>query len=165
MVNKRPISRLKVLTTLEKKYGKSAVENLVMEELVKQEAAKRKINITNEDVDKEIAKIEEVLKTQGQTLDDSLAQENYTRVELQDSLRLRLQLEKIVSDGIEVADQEVTDYVTANEKYLEGQDITSEEFKSQVKNQLKSQKVNEAMQTWLQKAKEQAEIIYFGTYR
>ena len=87
-VNGKQINRIELIRELEEKEGKRALENLVSEELILQEAEKRNMSVTDEEVDREIGTIEKTIKSQGQNLDDLLTLQGLTRQQLKDEVRI-----------------------------------------------------------------------------
>src|SRR3989344_2004054 len=71
-VNGEMISRWKLIKQLEKQNGSQALDNLVVETLIMQEAKKKGVAVSDAELEEEIKKIEERFKTQGQELDQVL---------------------------------------------------------------------------------------------
>src|SRR3989344_828144 len=137
-VNGKQINRIELIRELEKKEGKRALENLISEELILQEAEKRNISVTDEEVDREIETIEKTIKDQGQNLDDLLTLQGLTKQQLKDERRILITLKKLVGK-VEVIDKEVEDYIEKNKESIPA-DANMDEIKSQVKTQLEQDK-------------------------
>ena len=75
-VNGRPITRVNLLSELEKRNGKTVLDALVTQQLILQETEKRKITVSDKEVAGEVGKIEKSVSGQGQNLDLLLAQQN-----------------------------------------------------------------------------------------
>src|SRR3990172_2625847 len=86
-VNGKQINRLELIRELEKREGKRALENLVSEELIMQEAKKKNINVSDEEINRELDVIEKSVTAQGQKLDDLLALQGLTRQQLKEEVR------------------------------------------------------------------------------
>lgn len=155
LVNGSPISRLSVVQELEKSNGSSVLDSLVTKELIRQEARKKGINVTRDEINSEISKIEGTIKAQGQTLDEALAAQGWTKKDLEDQIVTQKIVEKLLADKVLVTDQEVDDYVKANK---------STEPRDTIKEQLRQQKLFEAYQAWIQGLMAQAKINYFVKY-
>lgn len=162
-VNGRPISRIAVVRELEKQNGKTTVDNLVTKELILQEAAKKGVVVTQEDVDNELKKIEDDLSKQGQKLDDVLTMQGLTKADVEENLRVKLYIEKILADDVSVSDDDAKKYFDENKASF-SKDAKFEDQKDQIKEQLKQQKLNEKFQTWISDLKANAKINYFKTY-
>lgn len=161
-VNGRPVSRLVVIDKLEKESGKSVLESMINERLINDEVKQRKINISDEDVNNRIKTIEDQIKSQGSTLDDELVNAGLTRETLKDQIKTQLQLEKMLEGKVDVSDSEVADYISSNKITIPaGQEET---YKSQIKDQIKQQKLSNESQTLLDDLKAKAKIKYFVTY-
>ena len=157
-VNGKQINRLELIQELEKKEGKRALENLVSEALIMQEAKKRNISVTNEEVDREIETIEKTIKDQGQNLDDLLTLQGLTRQRLKDEVRIQLILKRLVGKA-EVTDKEVVEYIEKNNESIPA-DANMDEIKSQVKTQLEQDKVNQKIQSLVDELRKNAKIEY-----
>ncbi len=161
-VNGEPISRLSVVQQLEKQSGKQALDNLVVESLVAQEANKRHITVSQKDIDAQIATIESQLKGQGVTLDAALSARGLTRADLVDQLRLQAYLNKMVG-GAAVSDADVQSYIDKNKDTLPT-DVSDDQLKAQVKQQLEQQAVQGKTQTFVADLQKKAKINYFVNY-
>lgn len=157
VVNGKPIFRPTLHMELEKQAGKQALEGLITKTLVFQEAQKQNIEVTQDEVDAQLSKIEESLVAQGQTLDGVIALQGLTKADVIEQVRLQLLIEKMVGDSVEVTDEEIADYMEQNADFLP-EDANEEELKVSVKEQLKQQKLSAEIQTWIQGIQEEAEI-------
>lgn len=159
-VNGQPIWRLTLIRELEKQSGKEALDTLISETLVLQEAKKQNAAVSGEEIDQEIKKLEENFSKQGQDLNQLLSTQGISREELMEEVRFQKIVEKIVGKDINVTDQEVSNYLKQNENLLP-KDSNTEELKSTVKRQLEQQKMNEKIQSWIESLQDSAKIIYF----
>ena len=163
MVNGQPISRMSVISELEKQSGKQALDTLVTKTLIQQEARKQNVTVNQDEINQEMKKIEDNVKKQGQTLDQVLSLQGMDRKGLEDQIRIQKTVEKILGKDIQVTDKEVTDYITANQEAL-GLNPEAAETKTQVKDQLTQQKLSEKFQAWIQNLQKNANINYFVSY-
>ena len=163
LVNGQPILRLTVIQELEKQGGKQALSSLVNQTLILQEAKKRNINVSQEEIDKSSKQIEDSLKKQGQNLDTALATQGLTRQDFLMQLKLRSLVEKLLAGQIKVTDKEVSDYIEKNKEFLPT-DLKESEIKKGVREQLKQQKMASASQSWLANLTKNAKINYFVNY-
>jgi len=162
-VNGQPLTRFEVIKLLEKQSGKQIVDSLVSKILVQQEAGRQKIVIADKEISEEIAKIEKQLKGQGSDLDSVLSMQGMTRAELEEQIRLRLVLERLMADKTKVTEKEVTDYIEANRANFP-ETLKEAELKKTVREQLAGQKLSTEAQKLLEKLKEGAKIKYYLTY-
>ena len=128
-----------------------------------QEAKKKNIEVSQEEIDKSAKQIEESLKQQGQNLDTALAVQGMTRQDFLMQLRLRGLVEKLLADQIKVTDKEVSDYIEKNKDTLPT-NLKEDEIKKGVKEQLKQQKLASKSQEWLATLQKNAKINYFVSY-
>jgi len=163
LVNGEPISRLSLIQQLEKQGGKQALSALVNQALILQEAKKKNIQVSQAEIDASAKQIEDSLKSQGQNLDTALAMQGMTRQDFLIQLKLRNLVEKLLADKIKVTDKEISDYIEKNKATLPT-NLTSDEIKKSVEEQLKQQKLGSASQAWIQELNKSAKINYFVTY-
>lgn len=162
VVNGQPISRLAVISQVEKQNGKQALDNLVVESLVMQEAQKRHITVTQSDMDGQIKKIEDQLKGQGVTLDDALSARGLSRADLTDQLKVQEMLNKMVT-APKVTDADIQSYIDKNQDSLP-KDLSDADLKSQVKSQLEQQQLQNNIQSFVANLQKNAKISYFVDY-
>lgn len=161
-VNGQPITRLAVVKDAEKQAGKQALDNLVRNTLIEQEAKKQKVTVTDKEIDDEIKKAEESLAKQGRKMDDVLALQGLTRQDLRKLIRLDKLVTKMVGKVV-VTDKDVNDYIDKNKDTLPvGQ--TDEQLRKTVKDQLTQQALSTKVQAWLAELQKKAKIQYFVQY-
>jgi len=162
IVNGSPISRLSVISKLEKTSGRNLLDSLITEKLIQNEAKAKKLVISSEEINGEIKKIEDQVVSQGGTLNEALAAQGMSQEDLKTQINIQLELEKLVSDKISVTGQEVAKYISDNKISISaGQEATSTE---QIKNELKNQKVSQEANALITTLKSQARINYFVNY-
>jgi len=163
VVNGQPISRVSIIKETEKQAGKQALDNIVRNTLIEQEARKQKVTVTEKEIEDEIKKVDEKISAQGQKLDDVLVMQGMTREDLRRLIRLDKLVGKIVGKDIKVSDSEINDYITKNKDLLP-KDQTEEQLKKVVSEEIRQQKLNQKVQTWLASLKASARILYFVQY-
>lgn len=159
VVNGRQISRIEYIKIMESQVGKQTLDRMVTETLIMNEASKKGVKIDKAIIDTEIAKIEEQLKTQGQTLDSALAAEGMARTDLEKQIRLQKLAEELSAPKTEITEAEINDFLDKNKDQLP-KGSSKEELQTLAKTQLASQAQNEAISTWLADLKKNAKIIY-----
>jgi len=162
VVNGQPISRLEVVQQAEKQSGKQTLDTLVRDALIEQEAKKENVTVSDKEVNDEISTLQNNLKKQGQTLDQVLATQGMSQVDLRRLIRLDKLVQKMVGKNVKISDQEINDYISKNKDSLPNTDEAT--LKKQVKAQLVQQKTNEAVQTWLANLQQKANVVYFVQY-
>ncbi len=159
-VNGKPVFRRSLTKELEKQGGQQILDSLIEKSLIYEEASTNKIKVTQADIDVEIARIEELIKAQGLTLDEALSFRNQTRKNLVEQIKIQIIVEKVLGPKITITDQELKDYFTSN-KSLFGTNPIFDKVKSEVKEQLFQQKLSQEYTEWISDLKTKAKILYF----
>lgn len=161
-VNGSPISRFAVTNELEKTSGKQTLDSLITQKLIVKELDKQKITVTNDEINADEKKIEDQITAQGGTLDQALAVQGMTITDLRDQISINLRIEKLLADKIQVSDDEISQYIKDNKLTApKGQEA---QYNDQIKNQLISNKFDQATQDWVDSIRSQASIRYFVNY-
>jgi disulfide bond formation protein DsbB len=162
-VNGTPISRLSIVTELEKQGGKQALEAAIQQQLLQNALQEKDIIIEDRVVDEEMKLIEENVKSQGGTLEAALEQQNMTLDILREQIKSQKGIELAIADKLAVTDEEVASYAkTAGiEKPA---DMSEVEFSEAIKEQLKQQKFQTEAATWVQSLTDSANITYYISY-
>lgn len=161
-VNGQPISRLSVVSELERRGGAEVLDTLITQALIRQEAKKQNMSVSDEELNKLVDDLETQFASQG-GLDQVLTAEGMSREDLYNQLELQQLAEKILADKITVTDEEVASYLETNGDLMP-EDATNEEKNDLAKNQLKQQKLSAEIQTWLSGLRQNANINYFVNY-
>lgn len=162
-VNGSPVSRLAVISALEKQGGKQALDAIISEKLIEVELKKSNITVSESDIDAEIKKIEEQVAGQGGTLEEALETQGMTMDILREQIATQKGLEALLADKIVVTDSEIESALKSAEGSApEG--MTPDELKSAITEQLKQQKFQAEAQAWVASLSTNADIKYFVTY-
>jgi foldase protein PrsA len=162
-VNGQPISRFEILKRLEKTDGKTALDNVITEILVVQEAKKLNVLATDAEINTEIAKVEEQLKASNQTLEAVLLAQRVSMNEFRYRIMLQKTVEKILDAKAVVTEEEISKFIEDNKASIpEG--MQQSEVRTLVQEQLKTQKLGTEFQTWLEMVKGKANINYLVKY-
>lgn len=146
MVNGQPVLRTELDQRLASTYGKETLENLIIEKLIADEAAKNKISVSEKDIDGEVAAISESLG-EGTKIEDVLAMQGMTTQSFRDQMKLKIQVDKILEKDITITDAEITQYLKDNASTLIATDEAAK--KEEAKTALHDQKINEKVQGWI----------------
>lgn len=161
-VNGSPVSRLAVVRRLESTSGRGALDSLITEKLIERELDKNNIHAAEEEIDAKIKTVEEQVAAQGTSLKDALASEGITVAEFRKQASIQTRIEKMFQDKTRVSDEEVAKYIADNKVTLpKGQEA---ETKGQIKEQLKSSKLNQEIRGWVDSIRAGASIKYFVKY-
>ncbi len=158
LVNGQPIYRWDVVNQLEQQYGDQEMQSLVTQALIKQEANKRHITVTQQEINSQMSTIENNLKKQGETLDAALQQQHMTKQQLTDQIVLQQEIQKMVGN-IAVSDQQVKDYMDQNKGSLPAGTTTA-----QVKQQLQQQELQQKEQQFVTNLQTHAHITSWVNY-
>lgn len=163
MVNGSPISRISIIKELEKKEGKQILENIINEKIIKDELNKQKIEVSKEEIDEEIKKIEEQVVGQGEKLEATLAQQGLTIEKFREQITLEKKLEKLLASKIIVTELEIDSYIKES-KATPPKDVKIDDFKNQIGEQLKQDKFKQEAQKWVSNLTSNAKIKYYVNY-
>lgn len=163
VVNGQTISRWAVIKELEKQGGKEALESMIEKRVIDAELSKSAITIPSAEIDQEIKKIEKQVALQGGTLQDALAGQGLTEEKLRDQIILQKKIEKILADKVTVSPQEVDAYLKES-KVVPPKEMSLEDLKKQISEQLQQQKFQQAAQKWLSDLRATAKIKYYTSY-
>jgi len=163
LVNGQPIARLSLIRELEKQAGRETLENLITQTLIKQEAKKKGITVSSQEIDSRIKEVEDQVASQGGNLDELLAARGQTRKDLKDQALIQMMIEALLKEKISVSQQEIEDYFT-NNKDIYPEETKIEEVKGEIEGQLRDQKLLQEFQSWIEELRTNAKITYFKTY-
>jgi foldase protein PrsA len=160
------ISRMSVIKVLEKQGGKTTLDTIILKALINQEAKKRKINISESEINTEISKVEANITSQGTTLDALLLQQGMTKKDLTEEIKIQLLVTKMAGSDVTVTEKEVEEYLASqNEQTSLSLEETSTKLTAdQAKEIIKQQKIQEKIQTFVADLKAKAKINYFIKY-
>lgn len=162
-INGVPITRWSIISQLEKTAGKQTLDSLVTKELVLQEANKRKIVVSDQEINQEMSKIEENVKRQGGNFEELLKAQGMNREDLKDQVKLQKLVDKMFTNQIKVSEQEVDQFMTENQESLP--ETTDEAaLRVSITQQLRQQKLSQRIQELIDNLKKAAKINYFITY-
>lgn len=166
IVNGKPVSRLSVVKQLEKQNGARTLNSIISEILLAQEAKKKNVSVSPDEVKKEIETIEKNVVTQGQKLEDLLQVQGMTRTDLEKQIKVQKLAEKLLAKEIVVTDKEVEAHLAQSQPTEEGvpAEPVSEEAKKSAKEQLYQQKLSAKFQELLDRLQKEAKITKFVSY-
>lgn len=143
---------------LEKRYGKAVLEDLVSEQLIRQEAAKKGVKATDAEIN---LKTDEFKIQLGANVnfDEFLAQRGYSATDFRKQVEVQIILEKLTTGAINISDQELKDFIDQNKANLTATDEAA--LKAEALQYLTSQKKNEAMQKWFTDLKAKSRVVTY----
>lgn len=162
MVDGSPISRLAVIRELEKEGGKKVLDTIITEKLIRDEATKKNISVSRDEIASTIKDIEGQLARQQRQLADVLTAEGMTMTDLEQRLTVQKLAEKLVDDKTQVSDAEIDQFIQQNKITIpQGQEASSRE---QIKNQITQQKLATESNALVDQLRTQAKIQYWKNY-
>lgn len=162
-INGQPLTRFEVIEALEKQGAKQVVDSLISQTLLTQKAKQEKLEATSDEINIEIDKIKKQLKDQGSDLETVLATQGMTQQDLEEQIKLRLLLDKLLAGKTKVTDKEINNYLEENRESYPAE-TTDAELKKTIREQLENQKLSTAAQELLTKLKDEANIKYYINY-
>lgn len=162
-VNNQPIWAGTFYNELKKDAGQQAMSDLVTKSLILQEAQRRHVSASDNEINAQIKQLQLQFSLQGQNLTDLLKQKNMTMDDLKDQIKVKLLIQKILGNSVMVSDKEVNDYLNKNKDSLPNGQIT-DTAKAQARQQLESQKLQDQFQVLVARLQKQAKIHYYISY-
>jgi len=163
IVGGSPITRLELVRELEKQGGSQVLDSLVTQKIIYLEASKKKVSVSEAEIDNDIAAIEEQLKAQGTDINTALSMQGQTMSDLKKSIKLKLVIEKILADKLSITDAEITEYFNTNKATLYKENKL-EEVKEDIRSALMQQKLGTEYQTWIEDLKTKTNITKFVNF-
>lgn len=158
-VNGQGISRLSYLQTLDKQAGKQILEQMITETLILREGATKGAKIDQKVISEEIAKIEDKLKAQGQTLDAALAANGMTKSDLETQIRLKKTQDALSAPKVEITQAQIDEFLKINKAQLPA-GKTKDELNTLAKNELTLEAAQASASAWLDNLRQSAKVIY-----
>lgn len=163
IVNGQPITRIAIISELERQLGKDALEATIDKMLILQEAKRQNVKITKQDLDDDIAEIETSLTQQGQSFDQLLVFQGMTKDEFIEQLKVQKTVQELLGKDIVVTDEEVDKFFQENKASLP-QGTDEAVLKNNIREQLKSQQISDKYQVWIEELRNSAKIYTFVDY-
>lgn len=155
-VNKKPVTRFEYYSLLEKKDQGTTLDQLIRDKLLADEVAKNGIKVDPGEIDNRIKLIEQ--QQQGaEGLDMLLQSYGLTREEFPNVIKRQLEIEKLFGQNINITDEDINKFIEENKAQIT--EPVDDKLKQQVRDELKSQKTNEAYTKWLQEAMQGKSVI------
>ena len=159
-VNDVKITQGQLDEALRKQYGVEVLELLMTNEIVKQEAAKQKVEVSDEELDAEYKEYAEFYGGEDALL-ESLKTFNMTKDDIVNDIRTYLLTVKLIQKDIKLTDEEIKTYYEENkENYTTDEDeqLPFEEVKDEVKADLLEERIDAEYGSWLDEKFEQYDV-------
>lgn len=158
VVNGSGIARKDFTERVLLKAGPQVMDQLIVSKLLVAEAQKRHVVLSEKEIDEVLAKVEAELVKNNATVQDYLVAQGSTLSMLRIELRNQLIVEKLFGANIVVTQKEIDAYFTQNNiRKGTGAVLISQTIA--IKKAVRTNKLREAFQIWLQKELQNAEIL------
>lgn len=157
-VNGKPIYSWQLNTALRNRFGQQTLEGMIGEMLIAEQAKSKGIVVSQADLDK---KQQEVLGSLGENvkLDDLLKFQGLTKADFENQLKLQLTVEQLLTKDLTISDDDVNNFIATNRAMLVATDPAK--LKDEARAAIKTNIVNEKLQTWFGEIRESAKVLKF----
>lgn len=156
-VNGSKITRAEYDKAVAQGDGGDILDNLISKRLVENDAAKRHITATPDEIDAKIKDTKAQLGSEEQW-QQALAAQHLTELEARDLFRIDILLDKLTADKAQVTQADIQQYFDQN-KDTQFQGKTIDQVQDQIKQQLTSDKQQQARSDYLTSLKNNAKIV------
>ncbi|WP_139488667.1 SurA N-terminal domain-containing protein [Brevibacillus dissolubilis] len=160
-VNGEAITKSAHYDAMKEQGGEAALDRLVVETLIKQEAAKKGISANDEDLNKALDTMKKQVGSDEQ-FQAFLQQANLTEDKLKDKLVFNVLLDKMFEKEITPTDADIKKFYDENKETLGNPVPTLDQAKEKVTQILMDMKRSEKIPAWLEEAKKNAKIEKLG---
>lgn len=159
IVNGKRITKSAYYNELNKAYGQQVLEALIQDELIKQEAEKKGITASNDEIEKRYKEIEKQAGGPEQ-LKNLLKQYNMTEDDLRNRIVIQILQEKLAEPSVKYTDEDLKKFFEQYKDalYPNQKDVKFEDKKAEIEKYYKQNKLNEAEQQLLQNLEKEALI-------
>lgn len=116
-VNGKEISKDELYAQMLKTNGTETLDLMISDEIIRQEAEKEDITVSDEEIEAEIAVYEEQYGG-AEELDSALAASGMTVESLKEEVQTYVKIEKLIGPGIEITDEQIQTYFDENKDSL-----------------------------------------------
>jgi hypothetical protein len=153
-INGRLVTTPEFYNRLAKTEGQNVLDAMVREVLIKQEAEKSGITVSQEEIDTQIAEIEKRLGGR-EAFESALSQSQTDRAQLAKQIELQVMVEKLLGDQINVTDEEIAKYKEENKETI------ADQSDEEIRESMKANKINELFPSWFDNLKKNATITKY----
>ncbi len=117
VVNGKKIKRSELYEAMYTEGGRETLDGLVFKQLIMQEAQKRGVTVSDEEIEAEIdVVIGEHFMGSKEHFDSFLDQQGYSLKMIQDNARINIMARKIVEEDLEISETEAREYFSENQE-------------------------------------------------
>ncbi|MBN1263372.1 MAG: SurA N-terminal domain-containing protein [Candidatus Pacebacteria bacterium] len=161
-VNDRPIYSWQFFPWFWKKYGPQALEEMIITNLLTEEASKQQVAVTQNDLTLKISQIQKDYGGHARLL-DYLSQEGISYQEFEDHLRRQLLIEKLISKKITVSPEETEIFIGRYRQQMQASDEAG--LFKEAQEIIWEQKLDENFSNYLLELKDKAKINQFLDFK
>jgi len=158
VVNGQPIFNFELTGRLYSQYGKTALEDLIVDKLVFQEAKKKGMTVSRQELDEGIATIKKQLGEKAD-LDSLLSLQGISKADFEHQLETQILVKKILEKEISITDEEIAAYIKENRKLMSAS--AEADLKAEAKAALLDKKISEQVNSWVSNLIKDAKILRF----
>lgn len=157
-VNGVGISRLEYIKTMEKAGGKQTLDQMIKERLILAEGKKNNIFMDKTAIEVETKKVEERLKSQGQTLETALTMSGMTKTDLEKQILMQKIQTTLATNKTEITQAQVDEFIKTYKDQLPPKG-TKAELEKIAKDELTAQAVKTAATEWVTNLTKNAKVV------
>ena len=157
IVDKQPIWRWQFNSTLSRQYGQSTLSQLIDQKLIDKAIKKAGIQASEKEIEEKVDETEKNLG--GLNLKEALEMQGISQEEFRKQIKDQIKIEKFLSEGIEITDEEIDKFIEENSQYFADKDKANQ--KDEAIENLQKQKMSEKYQEWHQELIDNTTIIRF----
>lgn len=161
-VGTTPLTRLDLYHRMEKQSGKELSERMISEALVLNEAKKRNVTVSQDEINQQIGTIEQ---QQGgkDKLEEALTAQKMSRQDLETEIKFSKLIDKMFGSDVKIEDADIDAYMEQNKDQLgtvpaDKNSSESALMRQQISETLKRQKVNQSFSDWLAEAQKSNDV-------
>jgi hypothetical protein len=161
VVNGARVPKSQYVKKLESTYGTSVALQLIEEEIIKQEAKEADIKISQDEINIQIEDIKSRIGGD-EAFEQALEANNLSLKDLEDNIRINLQLQKIIEPTLEYTDDDIKVFFDQYSDVLfpdqigaleEGEKLDFEEYKDKTRELYIQQEVGNMSDSWIAEKK------------
>ena len=158
VVNNRPVSKWELNARLNNRYGKTALDEIVTEQLLYEQATKNGITVSDKEITDETTANETQFGGKDQLMEMAKQAGINDDKQLKEFFKLKLTIKKLQEKlfKAEVSDEEIKTYYDENKQYLGDKKL--EEAKKDITDQLVQQKVQTQFTEWFGNIRKEAKV-------
>lgn len=158
-VNGKPVWRWELIQRLESQAGAAAVEEIVTEKLISQEAAQRDIVVTDAELQTELEQLKASLEAQGQDFDLLLEAQGVKLEDVMRQVRLQKLVEQMVEVNENVSPEQIAEYIDTNAGLLPAE-ASDEEMADLARERIIQEQKQTGVSEFVQGLRSGAEVKY-----